>query len=386
MKRPVVDRVRRRGGPVAAGGLGGQAAGRVGGLVAAVLAVAVTALPIAFAGWPSDARGQVGAWCAVVGAACLGGWRHRVALVVGPALLLVPLFLGPGLPTIALAVLLAYAVLVAERFGGRAAWVAGLAATGYLGLVYAVTGDDSPGVLILTLPGYLAGTALRLRRETAEALAERGRELDRERERYTALAVRNERARIARELHDIVGHALSVMVVQAAAGQRLVERTPDGARAALDAIAEAAGQGRADLQQLIRLLGGGEPTTPDLALVDELVGAAARSGLDVSCRIDHGDAVGEAAAHVAFRVVQESLTNALRHAPGSAVRVLLRPEPAALTVCVQNAPPPVGPKPGLVGTGRGLAGLRERVLAGGGRFVAGPTPDGGWRVEAHIPS
>ena len=358
------------------------------GPAAAVFAVALTALPIAMAGWPTDVPGQVGAWCAVVAAACLAGWRHRLALVVGPLLVLVPALLGPELPTVALVVLLAYAVLVAERFGGRAAWVAGAAVAGYLAVVYAITGDDSPGLLVLTVPGYLAGTALRLRRQTAEALAERGRELDRERERYTAVAVRNERARIARELHDIVGHALSVMVVQAAAGQRLVDHAPDAARASLDAIADAARQGRSDLQQLIRLLGGDEVSTPDLTHVDELVDAAARSGLAVSCRIDGRDDVGSdvspAAAHVAFRVVQESLTNALRHSPGSAVRVLLQPGTAGLTVQVENARPPVGPHPGLVGTGRGLAGLRERVLAGGGSFAAGPTSDGGWRVEARI--
>lgn len=353
------------------------------GLAAAVLAVVLTALPIAVEGWPTDVRGQVGVWCLMVGAACLYGWWYRPALVVGPLLMLAPVFLGPDLPTIGLAVLLAYAALVAERFEGRAAWVAGAASAAYLALVYAITGDDSPGLLVLTVPGYIAGTALRLRRQTAEALAERGRELDRERERYTAVAVRNERARIARELHDIVGHALSVMVVQAAAGQRLVDRTPDAARASLDAIAQAARQGRADLQQLIKLLGGDEAATPDLGLVDELVGAASRSGLAVSCQIDGWD-VDEAVAHVAFRVVQESLTNALRHAPGSAVRVLLRPSAAALTVRVENAPPPVGPHPGLVGTGRGLDGLRERVLSGGGSFAAGPTPDGGWRVEADI--
>lgn len=357
---------------------------RLLGPAAAGLAAVLTAVPIALDGWPTGVPGQVGAWCMVVGAALVGAWRQPLALVLGPLLLLVPLFLGPAFPTTAMVVLLAYAAFVAERFGGRAAWVAGLAVAGYLALIYAVSGDDSPGLLVLTVPGYLAGTALRLRRETAEALAERGRELDAERERYTAVAVRNERARIARELHDIVGHALSVMVVQAAAGQRLVDRTPEAARASLDAIVAAARQGRSDLQQLIRLLGGADVGTPGLALVDEIIGAAARSGLAVSCQIDSNDDVDEAVAHVAFRVVQESLTNALRHAPGSAVRVLLRPGPLALTVRVENAPPPVGPHPGLVGTGRGLAGLRERVLSGGGSFAAGPTPDGGWQVEATI--
>ena len=349
-----------------------------------MVAVALTAFPIALDGWPTDVRGQVGAWCTVVGAALIGAWRQRFALVAGPALLLVPVFFGPTVPTVAIVVLLGYAALIAERWGGRAAWVAGVAAAGYLALIYVVSGDDSPGLLVLTVPGYLAGTALRLRRETAEALAERGRELDAERERYTAVSVRNERARIARELHDIVGHALSVMVVQAAAGQRLVDRTPDAARAALDAIAAAARQGRADLQQLIRLLGGDGVAAPDLGLVDEIVGAAARSGLAVSCQID-GNAilVDEAVAHVAFRVVQESLTNALRHAPGSAVRVLLRPGPRRAHGAGREraAAGRAAPRPGRHRTRAGrAAGAGAR-----GRWLLRRGPDAGGRLAGGGP-
>jgi signal transduction histidine kinase len=355
----------------------------------AVTAVALTAVPIGMAGWPSDVLGQVGALSAVVGACCLAAWRRRprLVVVVGPVLMLVPLFLGPPLPTIALAVLLAYAALAGEQFSGRAAWVAAAAFVGYLVVSYAATGDDSPGLIVLTLPGYLAGTAIRLRRQTADELAERGRELDQEREMFAAVSVRNERARIASELHDIVGHALSVMVVQAAAGQRLVDRKPDAARASLEAIADSARQGRADLQRLIQLLTGSDVATPDLALVDEIVSSAARSGLQVTCRFEGDqDGVGETAAHMAFRVVQESLTNALRHAPGSAVRVLVRGDDdgRSLTVRVENDQARSGARSDLVGTGRGLAGLRERVLAAGGAFAAGPTTEGGWRVQAQL--
>jgi signal transduction histidine kinase len=111
--------------------------------------------------------------------------------------------------------------------------------------------------------------------------------------------------RIASELHDIVGHALSVMVVQAAAGQRLVERKPAAARSSLEAIAESARQGRADLQRLIELLAGSDVAAPDLTLVDEIVATAARSGLRVTCRFEGDrDGVDARAAHVAFRVVQ----------------------------------------------------------------------------------
>jgi signal transduction histidine kinase len=355
----------------------------------AVAAAALSAIPILLAGWPSDVLGQVGALSGVLGACCLAGWRRRprLVVVVGPALTLVPLFLGPELPTIGLAVLLAYAALAAEQFSGRAAWVAAAAFVGYLVVAYAVTGDDSPGLIILTLPGYLAGTAIRLRRQTADELAARGRELDQEREMFTAVSVRNERARIASELHDIVGHALSVMVVQAAAGQRLVDRKPDAARASLEAIADSARQGRADLQRLIQLLTGTDVAAPDLALVEEIVSSAARSGLQVTCRFEGDrDGVGETAAHMAFRVVQESLTNALRHAPGSAVRVLVRGDDdgRSLTVRVENDQARAGARSDLIGTGRGLAGLRERVLAAGGAFAAGPTTEGGWRVQAQL--
>ena len=234
------------------------------------------------------------------------------------------------------------------------------------------------------MPGYLAGTAIQLRRQTADELAARGRELDEEREMFTAVSVRNERARIASELHDIVGHALSVMVVQAAAGQRLVDRKPEAARASLEAIADSARQGRADLRRLIQLLTGSDVAAPDLALVDEIVSSAARSGLQVTCRFEGDrDGVGETAAHMAFRVVQESLTNALRHAPGAAVRVLVRGDDGgcSLTVRVENDQARAGARRDLIGTGRGLAGLRERVLGAGGTFAAGPT-ERGWVAGA----
>jgi signal transduction histidine kinase len=183
-----------------------------------------------------------------------------------------------------------------------------------------------------------------------------------------------------------VGHALSIMVVQAAAAQRLVDRQPAAARDSFAAIAESARQGRADLQRLIELLAGSDVGTPDLALVDEVVARAARSGLQVTCRFEGDrDGVSASAAHIAFRVVQEGLTNALRHAPGAAVRVLVRGEPAGrgLLVRVDNDAPPGGRGDGP-GSGRGLAGLRERVAEFGGRFASGPAAGGGWRVEARL--
>ena len=104
----------------------------------ALVAVALTAFPIALDGWPTDVRGQVGAWCTVVGAALIGAWRQRFALVAGPGCCWCRCSSGPTVPTVAIVVLLGYAALIAERLGGRAAWVAGLAAAGYLALIYVV--------------------------------------------------------------------------------------------------------------------------------------------------------------------------------------------------------------------------------------------------------
>ncbi len=362
--------------------------------VIAFAALAVTGIPLLADGGVHGPGEWIGATCTIVGALALALWRrHPVAvLLAGPVLLMVCGVTGPDPSDFLLLVLMGYAALAAEHFSGRAAWVAGLGCAAYVVVLYAITGQwDSPGSLILMAPGFLAGTALRLRRETAEQLAERGRELEAERELFADVSVRNERARIASELHDIVGHALSVMVVQAAAGQRLVPHSPEAAVEALAVIAESARQGRADLQRLIDLLAGTDVVSPDLSLVDEMVGQAARSGLRVTCRLEGSrDGLPERAAHAAFRVVQESLTNALRHAPGAEVRVLIRSEAGgrAVTVRVENdAAPNTSPlhrAPVISGTGRGLIGLRERVLDLGGTFSAGPGPAGGWAVEAQL--
>jgi signal transduction histidine kinase len=121
-------------------------------------------------------------------------------------------------------------------------------------------------------------------------------------------------------------------------------------------------------------------------LIDEVVTRAARSGLEVSCRFEGSrDGVSAPVAHVAFRVVQESLTNALRYAPGAAVRVVVNGSGRDLTVEVENDSS-ARDRPRLTGTGRGLAGLRERVQELGGQLVAGPVADGGWRVAATLPN
>jgi signal transduction histidine kinase len=247
---------------------------------------------------------------------------------------------------------------------------------------------------MFTVPPYAAGTVLRLRQETSDELAVRAAELEEERELYTAIALRHERARIAAELHDIVGHAISVMVIQAAAGQRLVDADPVAAQDAFAAISESARQGTGDLERLVALLDGSQDPDdaagpgPDLSLVDEVVTRAGRSGLHVTCRFEGArERIPHPVAHLAFRVVQESLTNALRYAPGAEVTILIRVDETGrgLTVRVENDHTTRSDGQPLAGTGSGLVGLRERVQRLGGQLSARATGGGGWAVEARLP-
>lgn len=358
----------------------------------AFLALLLVALPTAVHGWPASAAGNAFTALVLASGLTLMWWRTRPRLVavLGGSLWLAAAFLHQDawLPDAAVAtVMAALAAVAALAWAGRAAWAAALGLGVYLlGFWLTLPATSPVAVLMFSVPGFAAGTVLRLRREAVDELARRGRELEEERELFAEIALRHERARIASELHDIIGHAISVMVIQAAAGQRLVGHDPARARQAFAAIADSARQGQEDLRRLVDLLGGAEIGQPDLTVIEEIVTRAARSGLDVSCRFEGDrDAVAARTAHIAFRVVQESLTNALRHAPGGAVRVLVTDSGPGLTVRVENDRS-AQERPNLSGTGRGLAGLRERVQELGGQLLAGPTPHGGWLVEATLPN
>lgn len=357
----------------------------------ALLVLLLVALPIAVHGWPASVAANTFTALVLASGLTLVWWRTRPRLVVvlGGSLWLMAAFLAKDawLPDAAVAIMAALAAVAALAWTGRAAWLAALGLAIYLVIFWLVLPPTSPiGLAMFSVPGFLAGTVLRLRREAVDELARRGRELEEERELFAEIALRHERARIASELHDIIGHAISVMVIQAAAGQRLVGHDPAKAKQAFTAIADSARQGQEDLRRLVELLGGTEAGNPDLTLIEQIVSRAARSGLDVSCRFEGDrDAVAARTAHAAFRVVQESLTNALRHAPGAAVRVLVNGSGTGLAVRVENDHA-VQERPNLSGTGRGLIGLRERVQELGGQLLAGPTAHGGWLVEATLPN
>jgi signal transduction histidine kinase len=338
---------------------------------------------------PSGAPGAGGIVLSAVFVGALGlGRRHARAAGLVALAALVALAPSGGLS------FLLYPVMVAHTFcAGRwdSPWASvpiSLAMTGALLAGVAVGHDAGVPALIIPPAGWGAGFALRGRALVAAQLEERARELDEEREAHAALSVRYERARIASELHDIVAHAISVMVVQASAGQRLAARDPELAGETFQAIAGAARQAEEDMGLLVRLLGDEDAIgpAPDLGLIEELVQRAAGSGLDVTLRLE-GEREGFPATTVATanRVVQEGLTNALRYASGAAVRVSLRGDASDLLVQVVNAPATSNAALAGVGTGNGLRGLHERASACGGTLDAGPTGDGGWALEARLP-
>jgi signal transduction histidine kinase len=247
----------------------------------------------------------------------------------------------------------------------------------------------NPIFFVLTIGPWAIGLVVRSRRRLTQQLAVRGRELEAERALFAAEAVRYERARIARELHDIVAHCVSVMVIQAGAGQRLTAADPSLAAEAFDSIGEVAQQAEAEIGRLLDLLDAtGEQRGADgLRLIGELVTRAAAAGLAVSCRFSgSADGLPAPAADAAYRVVQESLTNALKHAPGAPVDIVVEGAGGYVEIDVRSGPA-VGPPSGLErsGGGRGLTGMRERVAACGGELAAGPAQDGGWQVVARLP-
>jgi signal transduction histidine kinase len=216
-------------------------------------------------------------------------------------------------------------------------------------------------------------------------IGDRKQAVDREREERSKRAVLAERARIARELHDVISHNVSVMVVQAAAGHDVFDTHPERARSALSAVEETGRRALAELRKLLDVGEDGDGTAPQpgLALVDELAERVRGAGLEVELTVEGTPrAVPEALDLSAYRIVQEALTNTLKHAHASRAEVRVRYEPDALEVEVSDDG--IGPT-GSAGDGRGLIGMRERVSLFGGELLAGATAAGGFLVRARMP-
>jgi signal transduction histidine kinase len=242
----------------------------------------------------------------------------------------------------------------------------------------------------LELTVWILGDSMRYRRGYYAALEDKAARLEAERDAQSKIAAAAERARIARELHDVVAHHVSVMVVQADGAGYTLRTDPDRAEAAIQAIA---GTGRQALTEMRRLLGvlrsADEQATlapvPGLGELRELLDQARAAGLQVSYSLSGTPReLSEGAELAAYRVVQESLTNTRKHAGLAATAaVALRYEPHGLTVEVTDDG--LGVIGGENTDGHGLAGMRERIAMYGGTVSAGPLAGGGFRVTARLP-
>jgi signal transduction histidine kinase len=264
--------------------------------------------------------------------------------------------------------------------------------------VYFTTDRSDPSAMaaMSTFATYAAawglGVYARSRRAYTDVVEERARLLEREREHRAREAVAGERVRIARELHDVVGHALNLIVIQSGGAQRVLQSRPEAARAALAAIESTGREALTDMERMLGILresddADGLSPQPGLGLVDALASHVTQAGLPVEVTVE-----GTAAALppsvdlTAYRIIQEALTNALKHASASHARVAIRHRPESIELEITDdgsgsADGRSAPRE----RGRGLIGMQERVGMFGGVLEAAPRAEGGFRVHVRLP-
>ena len=316
-------------------------------------------------------------------------WRRRapdaVLVVEIAGLALVPRDLAPPQ-----AIALLIAAFSAALYSDRRVLVPALL------LVAATTASVLAGALVVArwvlpfvLMGlvWLAGSAMRRRELRAEASADRADRLERERE----ASLRAERARIARELHDVVTHAVSVMVLQTGAARQIMSKDERRSQALLESV-EASG--RSALEELRHMLGllsdqdADAPLAPQPGVTEipSLIEHVQKTGLELElCVEGQPRPLSGGVAVAAYRIVQEALTNVLKHAGGAPTRVVVRWADGALELEILDRGPRTGVGERDAVAGRGLAGMRERAGMYGGTLDARPGPDGGYEVRARIP-
>ncbi|MEU5395586.1 sensor histidine kinase [Streptomyces tibetensis] len=358
-----------------------------------------------------------------------GGWRHNAHSLDVPGWLLLTMSLGLSVPLVrrrahpgaALAVTIPFAV--ANAWTGAALQAALL----QLVLVYHLalrrplrdlwwatalvlapvllsaarhgegTWDQQIGSHLLSVTvAVLIGVTVRTRRGYTEALEDRARRLETERDQQAQLATAAERARIAREMHDIIGHNLSVITGLADGGRYAAAKSPERAAQALDAIAGTSRQALTELRRLLDVLREEEKQQaeltpqPGLTDLDGLLDGVRSTGLPVSTTIHGVPDLPPGRQLTVYRVIQEALTNTLKHGGPDATAAieLSYEEKASVTVTITDTGhghPADGP--GRDREGRGLPGMRERTALYGGTLEAGPRPhpEQGWRVRLHLP-
>ncbi|NUR86626.1 MAG: hypothetical protein HOY71_21275 [Nonomuraea sp.] len=311
----------------------------------------------------------------------LAAWRASVVMLPLAMNVFVRLGVGPySLQMMVMYLLVGYSVAVrSERRVTIAAWLVTALA------VWIAQPETMPIAVVVTGVAMLFGYNVRARRLAASRLTQVE---ERSHQAEAAQAVLEERARIARELHDIVAHHMSVIAIHAEAVPLQAAGDPERLEKGLAEIRGLSLEAIAQLRQVLGVLrdeDGRADTAPQPGLdrIGELVANARAAGLKVTAELPDGDGVPPAVGLSAYRIVQESLSNAMRHSPGASVRVELARDERAVRLRVANG---AGARPGgPAGAGQGVVGMRERAALLGGSLEAGRTDEGGFEVTAMLP-
>ena len=369
----------------------GAVAVGLGGQVAASSGVAVSSSPLQ----PVATVGAIGAGVAL-------GWRRsRPLLTLGLIVVLVIVVAGaspPGLYGVQVALVVAVACFALGAWSEhrRAVIAAGAALVGVTVLGAAGEGGGWAASLaialaLIALP-IVAGVAARARRRELEEVETRLAEAERRQGERELLAIQEERTRIARELHDVVAHHVSLIGVQAGAARATLGTSPEATRDALAAIEESSRAAVGEMRQLVDVLqpmdAGDRSPQPGLGDLGALIDRWRAAGVAVT--LDTAD-VGELAPTLSlscYRVVEEALTNVARHSSARRASVAVRPTASTIEIAVVDPGPAVAADAAPDGDrrgGRGLVGMAERAALFGGTVAAGPTTDGGFAVLASLP-
>ncbi|MEU2726945.1 sensor histidine kinase [Streptomyces griseoviridis] len=326
-----------------------------------------------------------------------------LSIVIGVAQVLLNVAAGPA--DFAMLVIVYTVAATGARWASRTALALGLCAaplaqlrwpndeTSFLGNIAIMVFQTVPFAL-----AWVLGDSIRTRRAYFAQLEERAARLEKEREAQAKVAVAAERARIARELHDVVAHNVSVMVVQADGAAYVLDAAPDQAKKALETISSTGRQALAEMRRLLGVLRTGEHQEageyvpqPDVEQMGDLIEQCRTSGLPVDFKVEGTPRPLPSGVELtAYRIVQEALTNTRKHGgpnTGASVRLVYFDDGLGLLVedDGKGAPHELYEEGGPDGQGHGLIGMRERVGMVGGTLDAGPRPGGGFRISALLP-
>ncbi|MET7678916.1 sensor histidine kinase [Streptomyces sp. NPDC005423] len=377
----------------------------------AVFLLGLSGVTIASAGWSTNRHGTAAGALAVSAVMsvviALRRRRPEAMLVLAGATGLAQLILDieVGVADFAMLVIVYTVAAIGARWASRSALAAGLTAATLSEIRWPQEHSSALGHVAIavfqTVPFALAwvlGDSVRTRRAYFAQLEERATRLEREREAQAKVAVAAERARIARELHDVVAHNVSVMVVQADGAAYVLDSAPDQAKKALETISSTGRQALAEMRRLLGVLRTGEHKEageyvpqPDVEQIDELIEQCRTSGLPVDFKVEGTPRPLPSGVELtAYRIVQEALTNTRKHGgpnTGASVRLVYFDDGLGLLVedDGKGAPHELYEEGGADGQGHGLIGMRERVGMVGGTLDAGPRPGGGFRISALLP-